>query len=157
MLHEALDVFCDYLMASGYEEGVPLYLDRQTTDVVDFLALRYLSAPSSVSLAEATESENLGAEVYRLAGSYELQPAERNPHCTWRGIADETHRSENRLRLQVSPPLENPYSTSTEVRSGVFVRFSLDGQAATWYWIAFPEAQTRSAGPLVMELDIDDG
>jgi hypothetical protein len=60
--------------------------------------------------------------------------------------------------LELSNPMRNPYASQQEEPYGIFVRFSLGGQAgAGWYWIALRHDANRWEVVRVFPLDISDG
>lgn len=123
-----MDTFCMRLQAEGVAAGAPVTVVNVTQPIASMRTLAALAGPR----AKKVNPEQAAEALQRAQRTIPLTLAQSV--CTWVAIdAAAAHRRADQMVVEMSAPVANPFTPGT---AGVFVRVSLAGEHASWYWIS---------------------
>jgi hypothetical protein len=123
-----IDALCLRLKAEGLAAGATMTVVNATRPIASVRAVAALGGPSPRKVS--------GDRVMTaLRGAQKSIPLTLGGGaCSWRAIdAAAVERHSDELVVELSAPLANPYQAGA---AGVFVRVSLAGEHASWYWVS---------------------
>ena len=142
-----LDVFCARLREEGISPEQPIEVVTMTQPLITPQTIAALGDAAFYSkkfdVFAASEEANREAAPIPVA-------VPRGP-CAWHPVEETRHRSTDVMSLEMSSPLRNPFVRNT---AGIFVRMSLAGEGATWYWLPVAEREGRLAVGRLMPLGL---
>lgn len=140
----------------GFDATVPTTVLRWTRPIYQTFALRVLHGAGALTPAEAQVDDAHDAALRQRFKPSRVALPSTNV-CLWTAAtrSDQSYFGGNDLVLELSDPVDNPFSTGPADRRGLFARSSLGGSAgATWYWVTLePEGGEWSvSGVHLLEL-----
>lgn len=149
---QALEYFCGFLVADGYDARDPLHLDQQPSfSVVEIFALHLLKDPVGLTPDDAEKDAEMGKSLYESSSLVSAEMENRRSLCRWQQSPEAV--SDKSLTIKYSPMLINPHATSHLLRRGIFVKVSVGAIGGDWYWIVKREGHAN--GFIVVSLDIN--
>jgi len=145
-----VEAFCTKLRSEGIASDAELHVVRTAQPLVN--------GPSLESLSHLYfKSGDAGGPAQVLGGTTpQVVPVDfANAHsCGWTGVDRLDPLKHAQLTIvEFSVPFVNPF---THGESGVFVRMSIGGHDAQWYWIPLAERNGQLGVGLVLALDLHD-
>ncbi len=143
----------------GFDDQVPTVVLAATRPLYQTFALRVLHNAGKLTPDELQKDEDRDQELRRSFRAQPVHLPQPGSACRW-SSSNKTaaeYFGTSTLVLELSNPVEDPFAEGFEPRLGLFARYSIGGQAATWYWIALEPSGVDWRVAVVFELDIVDG
>jgi hypothetical protein len=122
------DALCLRLKAEGIASGGAVAIVRTTQPIASMRAVGALAGPSPrrVNPADATAAIEKSQQT--------TIPVTLGASCSWIAVDPATiQQHSHQMLVEISAPMANPFRPGT---AGVFVRMSLGGEHASWYWMS---------------------
>lgn len=149
--HGIFPALCEvFRREPGYDADVTTKIVSRTQPIYRTFALRVLHSAGALTPSEADSDEASDQNLRRSHEPVSVQLAPAKGSCSW-VVTDA--RASGELVLEFSNVIEDPFKKGS---FGAFVRHSLGGEAASWYWIAFEHRGDAWEVAHVSELAISD-
>ena len=121
------DSLCVRLKAEGIAAGAPVAIVRTTQPIATMRSVAALAGPSPRRI-KSTDA------AAAMQSSQKAIPITLGASCSWIAVdAPSIQQHSHQMLVEMSAPMANPFRPGT---AGVFVRMSLGGEHASWYWMS---------------------
>lgn len=123
-----VETFCLRLKAEGVAEEAPVAIVSTTQPIASPAAIASLAGPMPKKV-----NMQLAADALR-ASQRAIPLTLTESRCSWIAIdSAKAYRRADQMIVELSAPAANPFRKG---QAGIFVRVSLAGEHAQWYWIS---------------------
>lgn len=154
------DALCESFVQAGHEPSATTLVLSETRPIFQTFALRILRNAGKMTPAEAEQDDARDRTLEERFRPTKIEVPGRDTGCAW-DLADRPNAEyfgADRLMLELSNVVEDPFATRDEPRFGVFARLSIGGASgASWYWIDLKPRGESWQVTSVAELAISDG
>ena len=131
-----LDAFCAKLHDEGISAETRLEVVATTQPLITAQSMSGLA--EMMDYARAFDAHAVADEANRDAEPLAVMVPTGS--CAWRAVEETARRTPDTMTVELSSPFKNPFARKTK---GLFVRISLAGDSATWYWLPLGERDGR--------------
>ena len=153
------EAVCTYISENeDYRRG-PVVVISKTVPLIDIFLLRSVYLPDTADLQAAEEDDALSQELKEHHSVKEITFAVLDSPCNFELVEKAVPSDDGqKLLLEYSDLVQNPFAGETDPRVGFFAKLRLQGQfAGDWYWIEAIQAESYFLAGKVIRLPIEDG
>lgn len=159
--NEVFPALCErFIDSEDLDPSIRIVVLAETRPIFATFALRTMHDAGELTPAEALQDDARDEELAEDFRPAPVAPPAPDRRCSWsyehRPATD--YAGTNEVVLELSNPIDDPFSESSQAQSGVFARLSSGlVSGASWYWVGLRRTGETWEVDSVSPLEISDG